>query len=153
MQARGEHTKQEAVVIDADVMRWLEANQTSMREGRHCDIGGGVGSGSGSGSGCGGDSGNYCGTGSGSVSSSQQVSASLAVLDYGVLRLVMKFLPRKEWCPTLPTMFAGARRATMEGRRNSKDKERHKTRFQAAQLNNPWYCAVQPLKGATLLNC
>ena len=89
---RGEHTKQKAIVIDADVMRWLEANQTPVREGRHCDIGGSAGSGSGSGSG------NCCGSGSWSVSSSQLVSASLAVLDYGVLRLVMKFLPRKEWC-------------------------------------------------------
>jgi hypothetical protein len=46
---RGEHTTQEAMAIDADVMRWLEANQTPVRERRNCDIGGGVGSGSGSG--------------------------------------------------------------------------------------------------------
>ena len=83
-------------MIDADVMRWLEANQTPVREGRHCDIGGGYGNGSGSGSGCGGDNSSYCGSGSGSVSSSQQVSASLAVLNYRVLCLVMMFLPRKE---------------------------------------------------------
>ena len=150
---RGEHTKQEDIVIDADVMRWLEANQTPVREGRHYYTGGGDGDGSGSGSGCGAGSGSYCGSGSGSVSSSQKVSASLAMLDYGVLRIVMRFLPSKEWSTILPTVFAGARQATVEGRRKSKDKERRKAKLQAAQLNNPWYCAALPPKGTAQLNC
>ena len=68
---------------------------------------------------------------------SQKVSASLAQLDYGVLRIVMRFLPTKEWSTILPTVFAGARQAMVEGRRKSKDKESHKARLQAALLNNP----------------
>ena len=108
-----EHTKQEAIVIDADVMTWLEANQTPVREERHYYIGGGDGSGSGAGNGCGAGSGSYCGSGSGSLSSSQKVNGSLAMLDYGVLRIVMRYLPSKEWSTILPTVFAGARHATM----------------------------------------
>jgi len=116
------------------------------------ESGGGDGSGNGAGSGCGAGSGSYCGSGSGSLSSSQKVSGSLAMLDYGVLRIVMRHLPSKEWSTILPTVFAGARHATMEGRKCSKDKERYMARVQAAQLNNPWYCAEQPLKGAKRLN-
>ena len=139
-------------MINADVMRWLEANLTPVREGRHCDIGGGVGSGSGSGCGGGAGNGSYCGMGSGSVSSSQQASALLTSLDYGVLRLVMRHLPTKKWSTILPTVFAGARHAIAEGRKGSKDMERYMARVQAAQLNNPWYCAEQPPKGAKRLN-
>ena len=62
-------------------------------------------------------------------------------------------LPSKEWSTILPTVFAGARQAAMEGRRRSNDKEREKARLQAAQLNNPRYCAAQPPKGAAQLNC
>ena len=131
----------------------LEANQTPVREGSRYYTGGGEGDGSGSGSGSGAGSGSYCGSGSGSASSSQKVSASLETLDYGVLRIVMRFLPSKEWSTILPTVFAGARQATMEGRRRSNDKERKKARLQAAQLNNPWYCAALPPKGAAQLNC
>ena len=86
------------------------------------------------------------------MSSSQKVSASLETLDYGVLRIVMRFLPSKEWSNILPTVFAGARQSAMEGRRRSNDKERRKARLQAAQLNNPWYCAALPPKGTAHLN-
>jgi hypothetical protein len=91
---RGKRTKQEATVTDADVMSWLEANQTPVREGRQYHTGGSDDNGSGSGSGCGVGSGSYCGSGSGSVSSNQKVSASLVQLDHGVLRIFMWFLPR-----------------------------------------------------------
>ena len=77
----------------------------------------------------------------------------METLDYGVLRIVMRFLPSKEWSTILPTVFAGARQATMEGMRRSNDKERKKARLQAAQLNNPWYCAALPPKGTAQLNC
>ena len=141
------YAKQEAMVTDAEVARWLEANQTPAK-----NIGSGDDSGSGAGSGCGTGSGKYCGSGSESVSSSQQGSASLVMLDYGVLRLVMEFLPKKKWCTILPTVFAGARHASVEGRKDSKFARmqrwtaHQKARVKAALLNNPWYCAAQ-------LNC
>ena len=124
-----------------------------MRGGSRYCIGGDEGDGSGSGSGCGAGSGSYCGSGSVSVSSNQKVSASLETLDYGVLRIVMRFLPSKEWSTILPTVFAGARQAIVKGRRKSKDKERRKAKLQASQLNNPWYCAALPPKGTAQLNC
>ena len=125
---KSEHTKQEAMAIDADVVRWLEANQTPVKEGRQCGGGSGDGSGSGSGSGCGsGNSGQHC-------------SAALAVLDYGVLRLIMKFLPMKRWCTILPAVCAGARHATVEGRKPVCVKgktymQRYMAQYRAAQLN------------------
>ena len=121
----------------------LEANQTFAK-----DIGGGNDSGNGAGSGGGTGNGNYCGSGSGSVSSSQKVSASLAMLDYGVLRLVTEFLPKKKWCNILPTVFAGARQASVEGKRSKfaivrRLAAEQKARCKAALLNNPWYCDAQ----------
>ena len=81
--------------------------------------------------------------------SSQQVSATLVVLDYGVLRLVMGFLPKKKWSTILPAVFAGARHASVDGRefaRLQRVTAQKEARRRAALLNNPWYCAAQ-------LNC
>ena len=46
----------------------------------------------------------------------------------------------------MPTVFAGARHATMEGRKCSRDRERYMARVKAAKINNPWHCGEQPPK-------
>ena len=144
--------KHETIVTDAEVTRWLEANQTPAKKTPAKNCGSGDGSGSGAGSGCGTGNGNYCGSGSESVSSSQQVSAALVMLDYGVLRLVMGVLPKKKWCTILPTVFAGARHASVDGRKDpefvrlQRVTTQKEARRRAALLNNPWHCTAQ-------LNC
>ena len=121
----------------------MEANQACAKV-----TGDGSDSGSGAGSGGGTGNGSYCGSGSGSVSSSQKISASLVMLDHGVLRLVMDFLPKKRWCTILPTVCAEARKASVEGKREKfaivrRLAAEQKARCKAAQLNNPWYCNAQ----------
>ena len=86
--------------------------------------------------------GGFCGIGSGTVSSEQQAMASLTSLDYGVLRLVMDYLPTKKWCTILPAVFTGARHATMQGRKRSRDRENYEARVKAAKLYNTWPCGT-----------
>ena len=132
------NTKQEAMVTDVEVTRWLEANQTPARS---------CGSGDGSGS----DAEGGCGTGNG-ICRSSEGAPTLVMLDYGVLRLVMGFLPKKKWSTILPAVFAGARHASVDGRKDPEFARlqrltaRKEARRRAALLNNPWYCAAQ-------LNC
>ena len=132
------NTKQEAMVTDAEVTRWLEANQTPARS---------CGSGDGSGS----DAEGGCGTGNG-ICRSSEGAPTLVMLDYGVLRLVMGFLPKKKWSTILPAVFAGARHASVDGRKDPEFARlqrltaQKEARRRAALLNNPWYCAAQ-------LNC
>ena len=149
------NTKQEAMVTDVEVTRWLEANQTPARKTREATPARSCGSGGG----CGSEAEGGCGTGNGiyrssegASVSSQQVSATLVVLDYGVLRLVMGFLPKKKWSTILPAVFAGARHASVDGRKDpdfarlQRVTTQKEARRRAALLNNPWYCAAQ-------LNC
>ena len=132
------NTKQEAMVTDVEVTRWLEANQTPARS---------RGSGDGSGS----DAEGGCGTGNG-ICRSSEGAPTLVMLDYGVLRLVMGFLPKKKWSTILPAVFAGARHASVDGRKDpefarlQRVTAQKEARRRAALLNNPWYCAAQ-------LNC
>ena len=60
------------------------------------------------------------GTGSGSAgvvdSASWYGKATLATMDYGVLRLIASFLPLNGWVTIMPTVFAGALYAVYEGR-------------------------------------
>ena len=132
------NTKQEAMVTDVEVTRWLEANQTPARS---------CGSGDGSGS----DAEGGCGTGNG-ICRSSEGAPTLVMLDYGVLRLVMGFLPKKKWSTILPAVFAGARHASVDGRKDPEFARlqrltaQKEARRRAALLNNPWYCAAQ-------LNC
>ena len=76
----------------------------------YCDAADAEGSegGSGSGAGCGCpaelDGACWCGR------------ATLASMDYGVLRLIASFLPLKGWVTIMPTVFAGALYAVYEGR-------------------------------------
>ena len=109
------NTKQEAMVTDVEVTRWLEANQTPARKTREATPARSCGSGDG----CGSDAEGGCGTGNGIYRSSEGVGAaagqcSLVMLDYGVLRLVMGFLPKKKWSTILPAVFAGARHASVD---------------------------------------
>ena len=43
--------------------------------------------------------------------------ASQVVLDHGVLRLIMNFLPTSSWCTILPAVFARAQYAAFESKR------------------------------------
>ena len=73
-----------------------------------------TGSGSGGGSGCGGGNG-FDNSEEGARRSG--TSASLAMVDGGILRVIMDFLPRKSWCTTLPAVFTGAHDATFMKKR------------------------------------
>ena len=71
-----------------------------------------------------------CGSGAGCGNALEEVSedhprvfagaycggkAALVIMEYGVLRLIMRFLPMKRWCTVLPAVFAGAMYAAYEG--------------------------------------
>ena len=51
---------------------------------------------------------------------------SLNKLDYGVIRLIMQYLPRKSWQTILPTVCVDTRYADTEGRKMTKEKAKEK---------------------------
>ena len=75
------------------------------------DVANATGSGSGGGSGCGGGNG-FDNNEEGARRSG--TSASLVMVDDGILRIIMDFLPRKSWSTILPAVFTGAHDAAFK---------------------------------------